>query len=72
MKGTEVPLSKNAVTIGRSNEADIVFHDNLVSRVHCKLSWEENKWTIEDIESTRHVDGGQRVAGKAVMPERRL
>lgn len=69
MKGTEIPLKSQTQTIGRSNEADIVFHDNLVSRVHCRLSWEEGKWFLEDLESTNGTwMVGQRVAGKALIP----
>ncbi len=56
LKGTEFALDKNIVTIGRSSENQgdnhIVVPDNLVSRVHCRLFFDDIKWHIEDLEST--------------------
>lgn len=52
MRGTEVPIRKPVVTLGRSSEADIQVHDVLISRVHCKLEWEDGQWFLEDLGST--------------------
>jgi len=53
MKGNRGASQQERRDIGRLQRGRHWFSmTNLVSRVHCKLSWEENKWTIEDIEST--------------------
>ena len=52
MRGTEVPIRKPVVTLGRSSEADVQVHDVLISRVHCQLEWEDGQWYLEDLGST--------------------
>ena len=52
MRGTEVAMRSPIVTLGRSTEATIQVHDVLISRVHCKLIWEDNQWFLEDLSST--------------------
>lgn len=52
MRGTEVAMRTPIVTLGRSTEATIQVHDVLISRVHCKLIWEDNQWFLEDLAST--------------------
>lgn len=52
MRGTEVPIRNPVVTLGRSSEADVQVHDVLISRVHCKLEWDNGQWYIEDLSST--------------------
>ena len=69
MRGTEVSIKKMTVTIGRSSEADVQVHDILISRVHCKLQWEDGQWFIEDCGSTNGTWMiGQKVDHKVPLP----
>ena len=52
MRGTELPIRKEVITLGRSTESDIQIHDSLMSRVHCRLEWEDGKWYLNDLGST--------------------
>jgi two-component system, NtrC family, sensor kinase len=52
MRGTEVPVRNSLVTLGRSSDADVQVHDSLISRVHCKLEWEDGEWFLDDLGST--------------------
>ncbi|UCE59901.1 MAG: FHA domain-containing protein [Phycisphaerales bacterium] len=48
----EVPLRQQAVTIGRSPDADITLPNRSVSRVHARIAWRDGEYTVEDAEST--------------------
>ncbi|NOY75105.1 MAG: FHA domain-containing protein, partial [Kiritimatiellaeota bacterium] len=37
---------------GRSSESDIQIHDTMISRVHCRLEWDEGRWYLYDLDST--------------------
>ena len=52
MRGTEIPIRKEVLTLGRSTESDIQIHDSLISRIHCKLEWDNGKWYLRDMGST--------------------
>jgi cellulose synthase/poly-beta-1,6-N-acetylglucosamine synthase-like glycosyltransferase len=43
--------SGKPLTFGRSDQADAVLLDAEVSRVHCRVAFEDNHWTIEDNDS---------------------
>jgi LysM repeat protein len=45
------PLSKSLLTIGRAEDNDIVINDAEVSRYHARLTWQGDKWVIEDLGS---------------------
>jgi Nif-specific regulatory protein len=47
------------VTLGRSHENLIVLHDEHASRLHARISWEEGRWLLRDL-NTRN---GTRVNG---------
>ena len=55
----QIPLEKGTVILGRGQDADIRFEDELVSRKHCALSFDGQKVTVEDLGSTNgtYVDG---------------
>ena len=52
MRGTELPINKETITLGRSTDSDIQIHDTLISRVHCRIEWENGKWYLNDLKST--------------------
>ncbi len=52
MRGTELPVRDEVITLGRSTESSIQVHDTLISRIHCKLEWENGKWYLNDLGST--------------------
>ena len=55
----QIPLEKGTVVLGRGQDADIRFEDELVSRRHCELSFDGQNVTVEDLGSTNgtFVDG---------------
>lgn len=74
-KGTEFKLDKKFFTVGRSEDAQsqnhLVIPDNLVSRAHCKITNDDGKWFIEDLESTNGTWlVGQKVSRKVGVPEK--
>lgn len=50
--GTILPLDAPAVTIGRSEEADLVVQERTVSYMHARFSWQRGSWLVEDLGST--------------------
>lgn len=55
----ELPLELGTVVLGRGQDADIRFEDELVSRRHCALTFDGQSVTVEDLGSTNgtFVDG---------------
>ena len=51
-QGTEIPLEKTEITIGRDVKNDIVINDPEVSRHHARLLLRTNTYVIEDTGST--------------------
>ncbi len=50
-------------TIGRSEECDLVLPDNVVSKLHAAVSFEKDRWWLEDRHSMNGLyDRGKRVA----------
>ena len=69
MRGTELPIKKEVITLGRSSEADIQIHDTLISRIHCRLEWENGKWHLLDLGSTNGTwMVGRKVDKKVQLP----
>jgi signal transduction histidine kinase len=69
MRGTELPIRKDTITLGRSTDSDIQIHDTLISRVHCRLEWEDGKWYINDLGSTNGTwMVGRKVDKKVQIP----
>lgn len=55
----QIPLVRGKSVIGRGSEADIRLDDEMISRKHCEISWEDGKVTLRDLGSTNgtFVDG---------------
>jgi two-component system NtrC family sensor kinase len=71
MKGTEFPVKSSVVSIGRAAEADFQVHDTLISRVHCRLTYEGGNWYVEDLNSTNGTwMVGQKVSKRVLLPIR--
>ena len=71
MNGSEFPVTKPEFTLGRSAESDFHIHDNLISRTHCRISYDADadKWFIEDLCSTNGTWlVGQKITQKAMLP----
>ncbi len=71
MKGTEFNAKKSEISFGRGQEADVQIHDQLISRVHCRLSWEGGNWYVEDLNSTNGTwMMGRKLTKKSILPLR--
>jgi len=58
------------VQIGRLSTNDIVFKDPTVSRVHAKLSYEDNDFWVEDLGSVNHTYvNGKKVKAKTKLQD---
>ncbi|CAB4874155.1 unannotated protein [freshwater metagenome] len=65
LAGTSVPLTDQAVTIGRAPNSTIVLDDDYVSHQHARLAPDaRGRWSVEDLGSTNgtYLDR-QRVTG---------
>lgn len=60
--GETVNFGTKTISIGRSEDNDIVVDDPTVSRHHARITHQDGKYTLEDLGST----SGTRVAGKEV------
>ena len=66
--GKEFPVHGKETTIGRSNEAEIVVTDKLLSRLHLRIYLEQGTWFIEDLNSSNGTwIGGSEVKGARVI-----
>lgn len=65
--GLDVPISDDAVTIGRSSESGLVIRDDYTSSHHARLMLRGGTWTVQDLDSTNgtFVDG-KRIGGSPV------
>ena len=69
MRGMEFPIRKDEFYIGRSSDADIKIHDTLISRIHTRFYLEDDKWFIDDLNSTNGTwVEGQRINGCVPLP----
>ena len=46
------PIKKSRVTIGRKLDNDLVIHDNLISRCHAEIRYEDKQFSLLDLDST--------------------
>ncbi len=53
------PLERRTITIGRSAECEIVLDDRQVSRLHARISWQDDHYEVEDLNSKNgtHLNG---------------
>ena len=67
--GDELPLYRQTVTLGRSQDNDVILEDRKVSSQHAQLSLGRDGWMIGDMNSSNgtYVDG-QRLAPRRPAP----
>jgi transcriptional regulator with GAF, ATPase, and Fis domain len=51
LKDSTIPLAEGEVTIGREASNGIALADPSVSRKHCRVSWQEGRFRVRDLES---------------------
>jgi pSer/pThr/pTyr-binding forkhead associated (FHA) protein len=52
LAGTELDLSEQQITIGRSDDATLVLSDDYASTRHARLFPQDGQWIVEDLGST--------------------
>ncbi|NIQ57494.1 MAG: FHA domain-containing protein, partial [Gemmatimonadetes bacterium] len=67
-RGKTFRIERPCASVGRATDNDVQFPDRSVSRHHCRIRREEDRWTIEDLESTN----GTLVNGTPVRRAARL
>jgi signal transduction histidine kinase/pSer/pThr/pTyr-binding forkhead associated (FHA) protein len=71
LKGKIISVPESVFTLGRASEAGVHIKDKLISRNHCRLSFEDGKWFVEDLGSTNGTwIIGQKVDRKVLLPFR--
>lgn len=57
--GLSWPLEHRMLTIGRSEDCDIVLDDRQISRLHARVVWRDDHYEIEDLSSKNgtHLNG---------------
>ncbi len=54
-RGNDYRILKEKTSIGKSDDSDIVIKADFVSRNHALLSYEDYKFTLNDLQSTNHT-----------------
>lgn len=70
--GRRIPLHEGPMVIGRSNDVDLQFEDESVSRRHCRLekvidSTGAHRWQVVDLQSTNGTFVNDRAVGSALL-----
>lgn len=67
--GLELPLGRDALTIGRSSESGLVIRDDYTSSHHARLLLRGEQWLLQDLQSTNGTFlDGRRVSPDAPVP----
>ncbi|WP_353808174.1 FHA domain-containing protein FhaB/FipA [Agromyces sp. SYSU T00194] len=67
--GSEFPLGRDEITIGRSSDSSIIIRDDYTSNHHARLMLWSNQWMIQDLDSTNGTFlNGSRVTVPAAVP----
>lgn len=61
-QGTELPLGREPITIGRSADSGLIIRDDYTSTHHARLMLWNDEWMVQDLDSTN----GTFLAGKRV------
>jgi len=62
-QGTQLPLGRDPLTIGRSGDSGLIIRDDYTSTHHARLMLWNDKWMIQDLDSTNGTFlGGTRVS----------
>jgi len=68
-QGTELPLTRDPVTIGRSGESGLVIRDDYTSTHHARLLLWNDEWMVQDLDSTNGTFlDGKRVTVPTQIP----
>ncbi|MCI0462455.1 MAG: FHA domain-containing protein [Gemmataceae bacterium] len=68
--GNPIPLVPPEALVGRSSACDICLHLGTVSARHCKLTWHDGYWFVEDLNSSNGTwVNGVRCQRKCLPPE---
>lgn len=59
LAGTRISLTGAPVLIGRANDSTVVLTDDYASTRHARITYNENRWWIEDLGSTNGTYLGQ-------------
>lgn len=71
--GDNIPLIREALTLGRRESCDICLKVPNVSGLHCELNFKDGFWWIKDLNSTNGVKvNGTRVPRKLLHPGDRI
>ncbi|HKK70669.1 MAG TPA: FHA domain-containing protein [Candidatus Krumholzibacteria bacterium] len=57
-RGTEIPLDRPRIVIGRGTEADLVLADATVSRTHAVIGFRAGHFHVEDLDSANGTKVG--------------
>jgi Inner membrane component of T3SS, cytoplasmic domain len=52
LKGTQLDLSQQQITLGRANDATLVLNDDYASSRHARIFPQDGQWIVEDLGST--------------------
>ena len=67
--GLEMPLGDGPVTIGRSQESNLVIRDDYTSTHHARLMLWNGRWVVQDLDSTNGTFlAGERVTVPTPVP----
>lgn len=61
-RGTEIPLARSPIVLGRGTEADVALADATVSRRHALVVFRSGRFHVQDLESAN----GTRVGGEVI------
>jgi hypothetical protein len=68
-QGTELPLGREPLTIGRSGESGLIIRDDYTSTHHARLLLWNDEWMIQDLDSTNGTFlGASRVSVPTQVP----
>ncbi|WP_223693095.1 FHA domain-containing protein FhaB/FipA [Leifsonia poae] len=68
-QGTELPLGRDPITIGRSSESGLVIRDDYTSTHHARLLLWNDEWMVQDLDSTNGTFlDGRRVTVPTQIP----
>ena len=52
LKGTQIDLAQQQITLGRANDATLVLNDDYASSRHARIFPQDGQWIVEDLGST--------------------
>jgi len=69
LRGREIEVVKDSITLGRSRQCEVVVPDDSVSRTHATISREGDRYRLRDLDSTAGTFlGGSRITDAFLRP----